>query len=113
LHTHRATRPGGVTALQGVKRAPEPADIQEKRELCYMHQQVDTIRIMCPALTCRRILAVPASSRGKNVRCKSCVATIRVPDRSLNVGLAAPAPVASADPGAGAPAGDKQEKPAA
>jgi len=78
-----------------------------------MHQQVDTIRIMCPALTCRRILAVPASSRGKNVRCKSCGATIRVPDRSLNVGLATPAASASAAPAATPPAGDKQEKPAA
>ena len=77
-----------------------------------MHQQVDTIRIMCPALTCRRILAVPASSRGKNVRCKSCGATIRVPDRMLNAGLAAPAPSPPAA-AAGAPPGEQQEKPAA
>jgi len=38
---------------------------------------------MCPNLTCRRILAVPNSSRGKNVRCKSCGATIRVPDKMV------------------------------
>jgi hypothetical protein len=41
----------------------------------------DQIRIMCPSLTCRRVLAVPSSSRGKNVRCKGCGATIRVPDK--------------------------------
>lgn len=42
----------------------------------------DTLRIMCPSLSCRRILAVPQTSRGKNVRCKNCGTTIRVPDRS-------------------------------
>jgi len=41
----------------------------------------EQIRIMCPSLSCRRVLAVPTSSRGKNVRCKGCGATIRVPDK--------------------------------
>lgn len=41
----------------------------------------EQIRIMCPSLTCRRVLAVPSSSRGKNVRCKGCGATIRVPEK--------------------------------
>ena len=75
-------------------------------------QQVDTIRIMCPALTCRRILAVPASSRGKNVRCKSCGATIKVPERNASNVLGAPIPAAPAPDGAPA-ADDKQKKPAA
>ncbi len=48
------------------------------------------IRIMCPSLTCRKILAVPTASRGKNVRCKSCGATIRVPDNRPKVAVAAP-----------------------
>lgn len=43
----------------------------------------EQIRIMCPSLTCRRVLAVPASSRGKNVRCKGCGATIRVPEKQV------------------------------
>ncbi len=47
--------------------------------------QTDHVRIMCPALSCRKILAVPVSSRGKNVRCKNCGATIRIPERSLPV----------------------------
>lgn len=38
-----------------------------------------TIRIKCPSLTCQKILAVPITSRGKTVRCKSCGGTIRVP----------------------------------
>lgn len=50
----------------------------------------DHLRIMCPSLSCRKVLAVPVSSRGKNVRCKSCGATIRVPDKQ-----AAPAPAAA------------------
>ena len=64
----------------------------------------DTLRIMCPALSCRKILAVPADSRGKHVRCKNCGATIRVPDKA--------APVVAAAPAAGA-GGEKQEKPKA
>jgi hypothetical protein len=48
---------------------------------------MEQLRIKCPNLTCRKILAVPVSSRGKNVRCKNCGATIRVP-----VQAAAPAP---------------------
>ena len=62
----------------------------------------DTLRIMCPALSCRKILAVPASSRGKHVRCKNCGATIRVPEKAA-VPVAAPA--------AAAAGGEKQEKP--
>lgn len=38
-----------------------------------------TVRIMCPSLNCRKILAVPASARGKTVRCRACGTTIRVP----------------------------------
>lgn len=45
---------------------------------------VESVRIMCPSLTCRKILAVPTSSRGKNVRCRNCGAIIRVPERSTS-----------------------------
>lgn len=37
------------------------------------------IRMMCPNLRCRSLLAVPASARGKNVRCKQCGTRITVP----------------------------------
>jgi hypothetical protein len=40
----------------------------------------ETIRIMCPNLSCRKILAVPTSARGKTVRCKGCQTNIRVPE---------------------------------
>lgn len=39
----------------------------------------DTVQIMCPNLTCKKLLAVPQSARGKTVRCKSCQTAIRVP----------------------------------
>ncbi|MEZ6235130.1 MAG: hypothetical protein R3B68_13160 [Phycisphaerales bacterium] len=39
------------------------------------------LRIMCPTLTCRKILAVPAQARGKTVRCKYCNASIRIPPK--------------------------------
>lgn len=38
-----------------------------------------TVRIMCPNLTCRRVLAVPSSARGKTVRCRNCGTNIKVP----------------------------------
>lgn len=41
-----------------------------------------SIRIKCPSLTCRKILAVPVSSRGKTVKCKNCGGMIRVPQKS-------------------------------
>lgn len=40
------------------------------------------IRMMCPNLKCRRVLAVPQSARGKNVRCGSCGAFVQVPAAS-------------------------------
>jgi hypothetical protein len=60
------------------------------------------IRIMCPSLTCRKILAVPTTSRGKNVRCKSCGATIRVPDNRPKPSSAAPG---QTPPAGGSPPG--------
>jgi hypothetical protein len=56
------------------------------------------VRIMCPNLTCRRVLIVPSSSRGKTVRCRNCSTTIRVPEKVASpsgdaAGAAAPAPV--------------------
>ena len=43
----------------------------------------NVIQIMCPKLTCRRILAVPVAARGKIVRCRGCGSTVRVPDAKL------------------------------
>lgn len=39
-----------------------------------------TVRIMCPNLTCRRVLAVPSKARGKVVRCKNCGTNIKIPE---------------------------------
>ncbi len=38
-----------------------------------------SVRIMCPNLACRKVLAVPAACRGKTVRCRTCGTNIRVP----------------------------------
>ncbi|MFK7882722.1 MAG: hypothetical protein AB8F26_00885 [Phycisphaerales bacterium] len=37
------------------------------------------VRIRCPNLTCRKVLAVPQVARGKTVRCRACSTNIRVP----------------------------------
>lgn len=39
----------------------------------------DSIRIMCPNISCRRVLAVPENARGKTVRCRGCGTNIRIP----------------------------------
>lgn len=44
-----------------------------------------TIRIMCPNLACRKLLAVPESARSKTVRCKACHTAIRVPEAQAQV----------------------------
>jgi hypothetical protein len=41
-----------------------------------------SIRIMCPNLRCRSILAVPDEARGRLVRCKGCGSNIKVPDKA-------------------------------
>jgi len=43
------------------------------------NENPSSIRIMCPNLTCRKVLAVPHSCRGKTVRCRACATNIRVP----------------------------------
>lgn len=48
----------------------------------------DHLRIMCPSLSCRKVLAVPTNSRGKHVRCKNCGSVIKVPEKAA---AAAPA----------------------
>ena len=42
----------------------------------------DIIRLICPNLSCRRILAIPVTARGKTVRCGTCGSSVRVPAAS-------------------------------
>ncbi|MGQ0628861.1 MAG: hypothetical protein ACT4PL_12275 [Phycisphaerales bacterium] len=56
----------------------------------------DTLRIMCPSLNCRKVLAIPQSARGKTVRCKICGTNIRIPSSS-------PTPAAAGAAGATPP----------
>lgn len=44
-----------------------------------MSSQPQSVRIMCPNLTCRKVLLVPPTCRGKTVRCRNCGTNIRVP----------------------------------
>ena len=39
------------------------------------------VRVRCPNLMCRKILAVPETTRGKTVKCKNCQTALRVPVR--------------------------------
>jgi hypothetical protein len=43
------------------------------------------VRIMCPNLVCRKVLAVPDAVRGKTVRCKACGTNIKVPAKDAQV----------------------------
>lgn len=44
------------------------------------------VRIMCPSLTCRKVLSIPEIARGRTVRCKACGTTIRVPSNKAASG---------------------------
>ncbi len=46
------------------------------------------IRIMCPNLSCQRILVVPEGARGKVVRCSMCGMNIRIPARKTDDAVA-------------------------
>ena len=39
------------------------------------------VRVMCPNLRCRSVLAVPSEARGRMVRCKSCGMNVLVPKK--------------------------------
>lgn len=41
----------------------------------------DSVRLMCPNLSCRKVLAVPERARGRTVKCKNCGTVVRVPIR--------------------------------
>lgn len=43
-----------------------------------------SIRLMCPNLRCRTLLAVPVTARGKNVRCRLCGTRIQVPTKRVD-----------------------------
>lgn len=42
------------------------------------------LMLICPNLSCRRTLDVPASERGKVLRCAYCGAPFRVPQGSVS-----------------------------
>ena len=52
------------------------------------------IRIMCPNLSCQRILAVPEQARGRIVRCRVCGMNIRIPQARTPVEAPGTAPPA-------------------
>lgn len=39
----------------------------------------ELVMMLCPNLKCRKVLRVPASCRGKHVRCQFCHMTFEVP----------------------------------
>lgn len=39
------------------------------------------VRVMCPNLRCRAVLAVPSEARGRKVRCRNCGMNILVPPK--------------------------------
>lgn len=48
------------------------------------------IRIMCPNLRCKAVLAVPAEARGRMVRCRACSANIQVPLKKEPIPISEP-----------------------
>lgn len=47
--------------------------------------KLDSIRVMCPSLVCRKVLVFPKSVRGKTVCCRSCETRFQVPQPSPSV----------------------------
>ncbi|MFW6060801.1 MAG: hypothetical protein ACODAQ_11520 [Phycisphaeraceae bacterium] len=38
------------------------------------------VRLICPNLRCRSVLAVPGTARGRMVRCRKCGTRVQVPE---------------------------------
>ena len=83
---------------QTFKSAHAPADAGGSNGVSAMANS-ETMRVMCPNLTCRKILAVPETARGKTVRCRGCGTNIKVPG---GASAATPATPGQAKPGAAA-----------
>lgn len=66
--------------------------------------QDNLIRIMCPNLSCKRVLAAPAAARGKVVRCKDCGMTMRIPEQRAQAPRDPAPPANDPDPSADTPA---------
>ena len=66
----------------------------------------DNVRMLCPNLRCRSVLAVPGSARGQVVRCRKCGTRVKVP---ANAGL--PAKSEAAASGASAKPAAKSSAP--
>lgn len=79
---------------------PEPPVDTQTRPLGDPVSTEQTVRIMCPNLNCRRVLAVPESARGKTVRCRNCTTNIRVP---MPGQVSSPPPAAAPPAAASAP----------
>lgn len=58
----------------------------------------NVIRIMCPNLSCQRVLAVPGLARGKIVRCRRCGMNIKIPDVQSGQAEGAPNDAAETPP---------------
>jgi hypothetical protein len=63
-----------------------------------MPTMADNVRMLCPNLQCRAVLAVPGSARGQVVRCRKCGTRVKVPPT-----LAMPSAEESAPQKPGAP----------
>ncbi|MEM9790374.1 MAG: hypothetical protein AAF842_08195 [Planctomycetota bacterium] len=58
-----------------------------------------SVRMICPNLLCRAVLAAPANARGKKVRCRACGMRVQVPGTAK--ADAAPADATKPDESAG------------
>ena len=64
--------------IKGCERGTDGRRIRSKAR-SPLEQQ--SIRIMCPNVGCRRVLAVPMTARGRQVRCRFCSTSIRIPQK--------------------------------
>jgi hypothetical protein len=76
--------------------AAAAADLCARREEARVSNE-SLIRIMCPNLSCQRILAVPEQARGRIVRCRVCGMNIRIPQPKTGGEAPAKAPAGEED----------------
>lgn len=81
---HHNRIPAGVKS--GLRSVDEAMDPVPRRELS---MSANLVRMICPNLRCRSILAVPIGLRGKSVRCRACGSRVSVPPAAQPAGAGA------------------------
>lgn len=93
-----------ASPTSGIRGSPVGHTADGRRDTENVVSSENVIRIMCPNLSCQRVLAVPVIARGKIVRCRRCGMNVKIPK---SAGQGGPHEATSQDAAGSPTGGDK------